>query len=370
VNKLYRLAIILLASTLFVACGDEEDDLGPGNIGVPDTGNNQPDVDAGVDVGDEVGADVDDNDTGDTSDDEAGSSCGAPTDLGSLAAGQEHSFDANLVAPATSLDSSCDISSLDSGVQVFAFETDVAARVSVWTSLSPSRMDLRQGGCADADDVLTCTDGGNYNFNTSAGETYHLVLWGGVNQGDFEVRLDVTEALCDPSEPNWCENGQMNECRQGTSIDSDDCLDACADDTACGADACEAAIAVDLSATNQKTYTGDQHAYTSTWNASGRTNCGMTAGDDGSDTPNEEAFFEVSGLTAGQELVVESQGTGDFAFFVLEDCDANSCLAAADADVNGNQAMVWEVPDDGSYIVVVEAWQRRSRTLEFSFSTQ
>lgn len=365
VNTLHRLAIVLLASTLIFACGDQEDDLGGNNVSLSDTGNNDPDTD--FDVGPDAGPDADPEP--DAGDDDPGSSCGIPTDLGSLGAGQEHRFDATLVAPSTSLDSTCDVGSVDTGVHVFTFETDTDARVSLWTSLSPSRLDLRRGGCTSPDDVLTCTGGGTYNFNTSAGQTHHLAVWGDFNHGDFELRLEVTEAVCNPDEPDWCEDGQIKECRQGTSIDTNDCLDECSGDAACGADSCASAITVDMSATSEQTFSGDQHAYTSTWNASGRSDCGTSPGSPGSDTSNEEVFLEVTGLSAGDELIVESLGSGDFVFFVLDDCSADSCLFASDGD-SGDERLVWQVPAAGTYIVVVESWQRRSRPIEFKISVQ
>jgi hypothetical protein len=291
--------------------------------------------------------------------------------LGSLAAGEEHQFNSTLVAPADGLDSSCDLASegVESGVRVFSLEVDVASRVGLWTSASPSRLDLRRGGCADADDVLTCTSRGSHTDDLQPGETYHLVVWGDFNQGDFELRINVREAICDPEAPNWCEAGELNECRNSARIESYSCADGCADTTACSGDACSSAIPVDLSSTTSASFTGQLDAYTSTWTADQKTDCGFGGGT-GLDTAYGEVIFEVTGLTAGQQLDVASLKQGDYAFFVLDGCATDACLEAVDSDESGDQRMSFTVPADGSYIVVIEPLTGANLDFEVQFDVQ
>lgn len=376
-TKSKKLAFICIFALFAAACGDDEGEFNNDRkIPVYDTG---PDVDTSVDpdTGADVGPDAPDPDTGDpdTGDDAdsgtpaEGASCASPTDLGSLAAGQEHTFNSSLLEPASTLDTTCDLGATGSGVRVFALEVDVTSRVEFWTTLSPSRLDLRDGDCSSPTEVITCTDGGTYTATLEAGKTYHLAVWGDFNVGDFQMRATVQEAVCSPGEPNWCDSGMLNECDRGTSIDAYTCADSCADASSCSADACEAPVAVDLSGGSAVTLSGNTGAYTGTWTADQVTNCGFVQGDNGPDTPYAEMFFEVSGLQRNDQLVVDSNSPGDYAFFVLDACSASECLVAVDDDVDtGGQRLDWRVPADGSYLVVIEALATGDRDFEFQFS--
>jgi hypothetical protein len=375
VPKFIKLSIVCSLILLLGACGDELDDNNGGIVNPdPDAGDTAgEDTDPGADADTDAGFDADtetDGDGGGGGDDVDGASCSRPTSLGSLAAGQEHSFNHTLVEPMSSLATTCDLGSGGTGVHVFAVEVDVTSRVEFWTTASPSVLDLRTGGCDTPDDVLTCTDGGSYTATLSPGETYHLAVWGDINAADFELRATVQEALCSVDEPDWCEAGELNECVQNVSIRSFSCVDSCLDESSCSADACASAVTVDLSSGSTVTHTGDTGAYTSTWSADQMPQCGFSDGSAGPDTQFAETFFEVTGLTAGQELTVESTSSGDYAFFVLQDCSANECVEAVDGDDSGNQRMVWTVPQDGSYIVVVESLAAGDRSFDFEFSAQ
>ncbi|MFP4598538.1 MAG: hypothetical protein ACOC9J_00240 [Persicimonas sp.] len=372
-----RVLILLLVLFSLAGCGEVDDENNDfsnfSNRSNGSGGDADAEIDAGGDGGDIGGPDAEpDAETdADPSEVDEGSSCTKPTELGSLSAGQEHQFNSTLVAPADGLDSSCDLESegVDTGVRVFSFEVDVASRVGFWTTVSPSRLDLRRGGCADADDVLTCTSRGSHTDDLQPGETYHLAVWGDFNQGDFELSLNVTEAICDPEAPAWCEDGELNECPNSSRIETSSCIDDCADDAACSGDACSSAVPVDLSNTTTANFTGNLGAYTNTWSADQKDACGFEGGA-GFDTPNGEAIFEVSGLTAGQQLDVESVRTGDYAFYVLDSCADDTCLAAVDSDDSGDQRMSFDVPADGSYIVIIEPLTGTDLDFEFAFEVQ
>jgi hypothetical protein len=384
VTKSTKLAFVCIFVLLFAACGDDGDlNNGPG-IPPADSGTGEDtgvDTDTGIDVGpdapdpDTGDPDTGDPDTGDTDADTGtpaeGASCASPTDLGSLAAGQEHVFDTSLLEPASTLDTSCDLGSTGSGVRVFALQVDVTSRVEFWTSLSPSRLDLRDGDCSSPTEVITCTDGGTYTATLEAGKTYHLAVWGDFNVGNFQMRANVQEALCNPSEPNWCDSGELNECNRGTSINTYACAaSTCADGASCSGDACSAATAVDLSAGTAVTVSGDTGGYTGTWTSDQMPNCGFSQGASGLDTPYAEMFFEVSGLQQNDQLVVESTSQGDYAFFVLDACGATECLAAVDDSDTGEQRLDWRIPQDGTYLVVIESLAAGDRSFNFEFSKQ
>ncbi len=369
-----KLAVACVLTVFVAACGDDGDELNNG----PGISNANPggDADVSTDAGTDVGSDTD-PDGGDTDDPDPdggteveGNNCASPTDLGSLAAGEEHVFDSTLLEPAANLDTTCELDSTGSGVRVFSLEVDVTSQVEFWTDLTTSRLDLRDGSCASPDEVLTCTDGGTYTANLEAGQTYHLVVWGDFSVGDFQMRADVTEAVCSVNEPNWCDSGQINECDRGTSIDTYACAEDCADQSSCQADACSSAIQVDLSSGGPVTVSGNTGAYSGTWSADQMSGCGFTDGTTGSDTPSQEVFVEVAGLTASDQLSVESTEPGDYAFFVLDGCSATECLAAVDDDHTGAQKLTWQATEDGSYIVVIETFSSSSRPFNFVFSTQ
>jgi hypothetical protein len=370
-TKCIKLALLCSFIVVLSACGDDLED-NNGTIVNPDPDTSEDarvEPDAGGDIGTDADTDQTDDDGGGGADVD-GASCGRPTSLGSLAAGQAHTFDATLVEPFRSLDGSCDLGSSGSGVHVFDVEVDVTSRVEFFTTISPSVIDLRAGPCSSPDEVIACTDGGSYTAVLSPGETYHLAVWGDINKGDFELHATVQETLCSVDEPDWCEAGELNECVQNVSIRSATCIDGCLDNTSCSADVCTSAIAVDLSAGTTVTHTGDTGAYTGTWTANQRPQCGFSSGTAGTDTPFTETFFEVTGLTGGQQLTVESTNPGDYAFYVLADCTTNECLAAVDDDPSGTQQIVWDVPQDGTYIVVIETLAAGDRSFEFEFSAQ
>lgn len=374
-----RVLILLLVLFSFAGCGEVDDENNDfsnfSNRSNSSGGDADAEIDAGGDGGD-IGEDAEPEPDAETDADPPvvaeGSSCTKPTDLGSLSAGQEHQFNSTLVAPADGLDSSCDLESegVETGVRVFSFEVDVASRVGFFTTASPSRLDLRRGGCDEPDEVLTCTQFGNYTADLQPGETYYLAVWGDFNQGDFELRANVREAICNPEEPNWCEAGELNECRNAASIETYGCVEDCASETACTGDTCEAAVAVDLSTSSSATHTGQLGAYTNTWTADQLTDCGFNDSGAGTDTPNAEVMFEVSGLSAGQQLSVASVLPGDVAFYVLADCSADQCLAAVDSDDLGDQRLAFDVPEDGTYHVVVESLTGGEREFQFEFEVQ
>lgn len=375
--KCSKLAYLCAFIFLVAACGDDTQDNNGTVIVDPDTGPEE-DVSTDVDAGPDAQADADagpgddadgGSDGGDGGTGGEGASCAEPTDLGTLSAGQEHQFDSTLLAPADALDSTCDLGNASTGVRVFSFQVEVDSRVGFWTNLSPSRLDLRDGSCDSPTEVITCTDGGAYTASLEAGKTYHLVVWGDFNVGDFQLRADVQEAVCSVNEPDWCDAGQMNQCVQGISVRSTSCADDCFDQTSCRADTCSSAIPIDVSS-GSATYSGDTGAYTSAWTADQMPSCGFSNGAAGPDTPNAEAFFEVSGLANGDLLTVESTSSGDYAFFVLDGCSATECLAAVDSDENGDQRLEWRASQAGTYIVVIEALAGGDRSFDFQFSVQ
>lgn len=378
-----RKAIVLgalLALGIFAGCGDD-------GGGDPDTTIN-PTEDAGSDVSVDAGFDAapdasddgggfDGGDVGEEPDGSGqvaeGSSCAEPTDLGTLAAGEVHNFNTSLLEPDAALTTTCDPGTSNTGVRVYSFQVETLSRVELWTTLSPSTFDLRAGGCESPSEVLTCTSGGQYTAELQSGQTYHLVVWGDINIGaSFTLRATVQEAVCSVDDGDWCENGEYNECVQNVSVRSSACIDDCLSGTQCRGDICAGPIPVDMSSGATVTHTGNTRAYTSEFDADPIARCATDGpgNADGPSTPNAEQFFEVSGLSAGQTLVVDSKLQGDYAFFVLESCGANECVGAADSDDAGNDRLVWEVPADGSYIVVVEKFSVTNQNFEFSFELQ
>lgn len=378
-----KIAALLFALSLAAfGCGEGDDEPNGGlsngpssNSSNSNNSNSNSDPDAGGDA--DVGADADtggDADTGDNggAPDEEGNHCGEPTDLGELAVDETHTFESSLLEPAGDLDTSCERDEAGETARVFSFEPDEDARLSIWSTVSPSQYDLREGGCESPEEVLTCSTTGTAGADLQGGQTYHLVIWGDAMQEDFDLELDLEATICEADEEPWCEpaDNQRQECDRGTDIETADCIEECADETICQGDTCDTSLEVDLSSTSEATMTGNLGAYTDNWNAADLSEgeCAFEESNSNPDTPEADTFFEVPGLEAGQTLTVDSSLSGDYTFFVLDTCGADSCLFALDDDDQGDQRLEWEVPADGDYTVVVEPSSGTERDFEFGIS--
>ena len=77
----------------------------------------------------------------------------------------------------------------------------------------------------------------------------------------------------------------------------------------------------------------------------------------GYSTPGPDAIYKID-LAAGEEIIIDENGTCDVAVWIATDC-ANlltTCVAGADATTTGSEVVAFTAATAGTYYVVVDAY--------------
>ncbi|MFU8803574.1 MAG: hypothetical protein ACNA8W_07185 [Bradymonadaceae bacterium] len=311
--------------------------------------------------------------------------CEPNRELGMLSVGYNQVFDGEQIARVDSPATNCYAGDEDSGVWLMTFEVDeeVIVKLSVRSPGDDHPVyQLNKGECLAEEGEFCRQDSGNYRFLAQAGSTYYLWIEKPhlVNDLTFLVDIGIEEFVCWPGELA-CAGGDVEICHMGQEWRPvGACVTDCRDESSCVGDICEDAITVELSATGPvanraKTFVGDRHAFSNQWTAEDRPGCDLQKQsleegeeDIGFPTEDGEVFFRVPNLKGGQTLSVKAVNqTGNYGFFILGECGAESCLDAASQDANYDRRLEWEVPADGTYIVVIESLGAQARDFEFVF---
>ncbi len=265
------------------------------------------------------------------------------------------------------------------GSAILAFELDVPRRISVQVDGVPlfnndepvippdPSWEIRSAPC-DTGDVPLCSVNRTEEFELPIGK-YFLVIDGRLDSGGYEVLIESEELVCMPGSAT-CSNDQVERCVMGTALETFPCFDTCSSDTACTGDTCEDIVSVTIAANGAPyTISGHRRAQSNTWTALDRNGCELFQGDPPPDTQGVDLFVRIEGLTAGQTLNIDAERSdGNYAFFILADCAATSCLHAADFDGNSENKTSWNVTSSGSVVLVVEALGTTEREIEIDVS--
>lgn len=161
---------------------------------------------------------------------------------------------------------------------------------------------------------------------------------------------------CSPVGELGCEGGEFQICHQGERVDSFSCAaGTCADDASCGGDRCSSAVDVVAgSADLPAVVDGHRQGYGYSGDLDDLDGCQddqLSVADEAS-----EIFLAVDGISAGQQLVVQSASQGSYAFYVIESCSDSSCqhVQSVDGDVGDELAnrLRWTPPEGQQQVIV------------------
>lgn len=351
-----RIACLLLGILAVVACGEDpqlnNSNLGSNNIpeddaddtddgGEPD--GDQPDAgDGGPDGGQDGG----DSDSGVITD-----LCDGIVDLGELSAGSEPRSVEDTADGTALLDPSCGAETNNEVVFAFTVSENLDIDAQVTSSdVNDWVLSLYEGDC-DSQEEVSCEESNSDSFIVESGESYLLAVEPaevGVD-GSFELQLDASAIQCTEVGQASCdERGRRTTCETGYNEVAYNCAYDC-EGGACGGDVCDTALEVDTS--SSQTFGGDYEGYTDEFNFDGRDDCGHTG--TGPNTPGEDLVFSLPGLSQDDEVTVDaSNGDGQYAFFVLDECATDIDCVSGGLEVD--DALDWTVPADGDYYIVVD----------------
>lgn len=357
-----RALLCVLIALTSIGCGDDEENNGnffPNlNNAETDGGNATTNSNNGGDAGD-AGTETDMGDSV--------GACEVTVDLGVIGdtAMADAEFDpTNATGPTSCAD---DLAEGETdGTAIVQFELDVPRRIDVTLDGIPlfnndepvippqPSWEVRSAPC-DTGTVELCSVERQDEFELPAGQ-YFMVISGRLDSGGFRLEMNTEELVCMPGE-SACVDDNIERCVRGTAIEAFPCFDACSNDAACTGDTCADVVGVTIDV-NGAPYTieGHRRAQSNQWSALGREGCGLIAGEDAPDTTGVELFVRIDGLTMGQELRIDAERSGgNYAFFILPDCAANSCLHAGDFNSESENVTSWVARQDGPVILVVEA---------------
>ncbi len=299
---------------------------------------------------------------------------GAHEDLGVLSTA-EPTVVSRTLQSARGAPTSCAPSGQNRGEYIFAFEADTLAILEVSvsaTTTDPISFGLYEESC-DTNAELYCSQQSPWRAIVEPDKTYYLNVQAGEDTptNTFNVSFSFEDAACVPGEAS-CTDGAVEHCQQGTEVDTYSCAQDCSAQDDCTGDTCEAALTVEPTVGDTPvTLRGDRRAYTHQWNAADLSDCEASESLENGDTTAMEVFARVPNLLAGQTLTVgDASGSGSYLYYVIDDCAATSCRQAMFIDDNGDNRLAWDVPEDGDYIVVIEALSSTSRPFQFEFALQ
>jgi hypothetical protein len=132
--------------------------------------------------------------------------------------------------------------------------------------------------------------------------------------------------------------------------------DAGAEQVAAG-DRCQEALVVDLSHDDQVSVAGDQDDFTHRWNAQDRPGCSLYDGEPAGKTEGPEIFLRLTGHAADERVEFDAEGGGTtFAFYLLEGCEATSCMGSGVFDEQVDNRFVWQASTDADIWIVAEVF--------------
>jgi hypothetical protein len=257
----------------------------------------------------------------------------------------------------SSVDAACTADGAQAADYVYVFQVDQPAFVS--TTLDNIgqvdwAVEARRGQCT-ANTSFTCEDSGQTLFLAEPGQNYFFVLepFAGTNEGPFRLNVGFTPLTCSPPGSFTCDMNDRVLCQGGTMERALSCGVAC-EGTSCVGDTCATAVPV-MGSAGTYTFEGTMEAFTNNVNTIDLDlSCTLPfMGMPQLSTPGPEIFYRLQGLRAGQTVTIDArEDSNDDAIYILSACPqaGSACI-----DVNDlSDRLIWQVTDDGDYIVVVD----------------
>lgn len=218
--------------------------------------------------------------------------------------------------------------------------------------------ELRKGSCGEPTGTEFCATDFEFQVTLEANTPYYLVLNGDLDSNGVSIEISPQTLMCTPGE-SMCADGTIEIC-DVTGLDTNTfaCPGDCFSATSCGGDSCVDAFEI------QPAVDGDAVVVAGTlgqlenqWDAMERPGCTAFPDEPPVSTPGPEFFARIPGLTAGQRVIVDAEGSdGNYSFYVLSACDATECAAGFTFDPNGLNRGQYVVESDGDVNIAVEAW--------------
>lgn len=379
--------LLLIVLLLSLGCDEEKTSVPPPFF--PDTGeedmgnNNVPDV--SEDVSPDAEPDATNNNTeeircddvtcqagekcvrGDCVDANAKLACDEVQALGTIDTSAPYTITGDTTGFVDTLSTTCGMAGDFNGAEnAFSFQLDKDAIVTLDLTTTAAvnwLMEVRKSGCLDGSDIAICNTSENITFPAQAGQTYTLIVEPqvGFDKGAFSIEMSFVEAVCSPPGSRVCVDGDLEECRAGTSIATLECSDGCMD-SACLGDRCETAIEV----TASTSFSGEIIALHSNFNLADSATCGTNG--TGIESTGQDMVLKLTGLTEGQIVTVDaSMDTMDDVIAVVKDCTA---ALACERAVDLGDKLTWTVPTAGDWYVIVDKRLPASGTYSFTVDIQ
>ena len=366
---------LVCALTMVFGCGEDGGgsranpsfdggfDLGGGGGGlnnpVPDAGQDTappeedtgPDVtdepDLGIDAGRCEGADCDFTFT-------PYGECLQTLDMGviDVSSPTVESFYGNTRNLDSNTESTCAADAADASEFVFRFQVTQTALVNFRLNTLDNvdwATSVREGAC-DAASEFTCRDASIDSFRARPNTDYFLVVESvaGVQQGDFQIRVELEATECDPLGARMCAQDNLEVCTALDGVQTYTCGGACSND-ACVGDSC--AEAIDIPSTpSENTFEGDLAAYQGDIDAGAIASCAALGAPS---TPGAERIYKVTGLQANQTLEINATlgDSNDDAILIMRGCGQTAeCVAYKEL----GDRLTWTATEAGDYTIVID----------------
>ncbi len=297
---------------------------------------------------------------------DTGYACADPFDLTGLSDGHQETVTADTTGQPNLLMTDCaDESSSDSGDAVFHVTVDEPGFVEFeFTDAGENPMvaEVRQGSCGEADPDATCetlSEGSSVRFLAEEDTDYFIVVQARHDSttGEFSADVSTEGVLCAPPghEEGGTYCGEDPDELIACAVTEEEFYECGADceDGECQGDHCGNAIEV----TGSITVEGDMEnpAYFNHFDFEPYPGCTDGSENVGPVTSGQDVVFYLPGLVEGQDVEVDVSDSdpsvrADAVIGILNDCDEDN--ADCVDGVRGHD-MIWSVPEDGDYWVVV-----------------
>ncbi|RAL23664.1 hypothetical protein DL240_05755 [Lujinxingia litoralis] len=227
----------------------------------------------------------------------------------------------------------------------------------IWITTECSDSELMADACVIGDDARSGSSSSvSYRVPTAGRyfivvDSYDSVL--NEASGTVDIDIEVTRALCQPTEGFCDEAGNLNVCAaDGSGFVTQTCA------TGCSEGACTPPVgnvcpdAVPMS--SGQNFVGDFANYTPHFDPG-------YGGCTGFDAPGADAVFAVT-LAAGESVTATAgnvaDAANDLALYLISDCgdERASCQAGADTYGEGDETVVFTATEAGTYYLVVDSW--------------
>ena len=214
-------------------------------------------------------------------------------------------------------------------------------------------VELLEGSCDGGRSVL-CGSMASATATLQANTPYYLVVNGLLTSGGIAITIDAETVGCSPGE-FVCVGETVNVCTNTGGTREIQCPTECGGRTCLGNSCPSPAVIAPVLNGEPVVLQSNRLVFTDNWDADGKMGC-ETVPDEGSfPTPGPEMFVVVEGVEAGQTVSFEASNQR-FGFFVVDGCDATSCLGAYEFDANSRNRGEYTAATSGDVTVVMEAF--------------